>query len=60
MKHIDLIRVVPVNGARVRNPQDGYKHIPPEGAIARPDPYWIARKNEGAIEIRPATPPPQQ
>ena len=60
MRQIDLIRVVPVNGAKVRNPQDGYKHVPPEGAIARPDPYWKARERDGAIEIRPANPPTQQ
>lgn len=54
------IFVRPLGGRKVRNPDQGFRHLPDAGDTVTPGAYWQNLKDEGAVEIfdrRPAAKP---
>ena len=45
------INVRPVDGARVRIPEAGYRVMGPEGATVRGNSYWTRRLLAGDVEL---------
>lgn len=51
-----LIRVIPGDGRRLRNPGNRYRLVPPDGAMVNEfDPYWVRRLAAGdAVKVNDA------
>lgn len=51
--------VKPADGTKVRNPDAGFAHLPPEGAKVHMSPYWKQMIREGAVtETQPPSAKP--
>lgn len=57
------IFIKPAGGHKVRNPDNGYAHLPSSGDFVMKSPYWLRKIKEGAVEevdmSKPAKPAPK-
>lgn len=49
----EMVLAVPREGLLVRNPDDGYKHLPPGGKPVRRSVYWSRAERRQEVELRP-------